>query len=111
MFEQEYQDKLTTPEKAVLSIPDNGFLAHGNLQAEPPALLKAIEERLRSNDLKKLRVFHLGTSVYASKTILSPEMVDCVEAYLWTKQAIFPLAPRLISRPAYGNVRNFALSK
>ena len=31
MFEQEYQDKLTTPEKAVLSIPDNGFLAHGNL--------------------------------------------------------------------------------
>ena len=81
MFEQEYQDKLTTPEKAVLSIPDNGFLAHGNLQAEPPALLKAIEERLRSNDLKKLRVFHLGTSVYASKTILSPEMVDCVEAY------------------------------
>ncbi|HQM45072.1 MAG TPA: acetyl-CoA hydrolase/transferase C-terminal domain-containing protein [Smithellaceae bacterium] len=81
MFEQEYQNKLTTPEKAVSSIPDNGLLAHGNLQAEPPALLKAIENRLRSRDLKKLRVFHLGTSVYASKTILSPEMADCVEAY------------------------------
>lgn len=50
MFEQEYQDKLTTPEKAVLSIPDNALLSHGNLQAEPPALLKAIEDRLRSND-------------------------------------------------------------
>lgn len=81
MFEEEYQSKLTTPEKAVQSIPNNGLLSHGNLQAEPPALLKAIEDRLRSNDLKKLRVFHLGTSVYASKTILAPEMADCVEAY------------------------------
>lgn len=81
MFEKEYQEKLTTPREAVSRIAENAFLAHGNLQAEPPALLKAIEDRIRSNDLKKLRVFHLGTSVYASQTILSPELADCVEAY------------------------------
>lgn len=81
MFEKEYQEKLTTPQEAVSKIAENALLAHGNLQAEPPALLKAIENRIRTNDLKKLRVFHLGTSVYASGTILSPELADCVEAY------------------------------
>ena len=81
MYEKEYQGKLTTPEQAVKSIQKGDMLVHGLTMAEPPALLKAVADRLREGDLEKIRMFSVIPLDSVCSTILAPDLVDCVEAY------------------------------
>ena len=39
VYDDQYQGKLTTPEKAVQRIKDGDTIIHGTTIAEPPALL------------------------------------------------------------------------
>lgn len=79
MYESLYNKKLTLPEKAVESVKEERLLVYGLMLAEPPALLEAIAGRLRSGDLKKIRLFS-GLSVkYATETVLATDLADCVE--------------------------------
>lgn len=82
-YEAEYKRKLTTPEKAAELINNGGQFVHGSSVAEPPALLNAIAARLRSGDLKKLKVYSSLPMQYSAATVLSPDLADCVEAYSW----------------------------
>ena len=83
MYQSEYDRKLTDPTAAAASIAENASLIHGLAMAEPPGLLTALAERLRSGDLKKLQVHVLLPNPTSLQTILAPDLVDQVEAITW----------------------------
>jgi itaconate CoA-transferase len=83
LFSDIYRRKLSTPAKAVERIKDNDSLVPGLSVAEPPALLNALADRLRAGDLKKLRAFSSLSLEYSAKTILAPDLSDCVDNYSW----------------------------
>jgi len=83
MYLSEYKQKLTTPQKAVETIESGSTLVHGMAAGEPPALLEAIAERVRSDDLKDLHVFSLLPMAHSAKTILAPELSDRIHSYSW----------------------------
>mgnify|MGYP001049922936 CR=1 FL=1 len=79
----EYRRKLTTPEKAVGKIGNGSTIVTGMTNAEPPALLGAIADRARAGDLKDIKFYFLLPLEHAAKTVLSPDLSDCVQAYSW----------------------------
>lgn len=81
MYQREYEKKLVTPEQAIAAIRDGDMLVYGTSLAEPPILLKAIADRIRAGDLKRLRVFSTLPMKHACETILAVDLMDCVEVY------------------------------
>ena len=82
-YRAQYRRKLTSPEKAVSSIKSGSTLLHGLAAAEPPALLQAIADRVRAGELNNLSVHSLLPMENVSKTLLSPDLADCVQAFSW----------------------------
>jgi itaconate CoA-transferase len=80
---EDYRKKLTTPGKAVEDIQDGATIVPGMVTAEPPALLAAIANRARQGDLKDIKIFFLNPTEHAAKTVLSPDLCDCVQSYSW----------------------------
>ncbi len=80
-YETLYQRKLTTPDRAAEIVRDGDNLFHGLAVAEPPALLNAIAQRIRSDNLKNLKVYSLLPLHHAAQTVLSPDLCDTVQAY------------------------------
>jgi len=82
-YRAQYRGKLTTPEQAVSGIKSGSTLVHGLAAAEPPALLQAIADRIRAGGLSNLSVHSLLPTENVSKTLLSPDLADCVQAFSW----------------------------
>jgi itaconate CoA-transferase len=82
-YRAQYRRKLTIPEQAVSGIKSGSTLVHGLAAAEPPALLQAIADRVRAGELKDLSVHSLLPMENVSKTLLSPDLADCVQAFSW----------------------------
>ena len=83
MYQGDYQKKLTTPAKAVEHIAHGSTLVHGMGTGEPPALLGAIANRVRANDLNGLKVFSLLPMENVARTLLAPDLSDHLAAYCW----------------------------
>lgn len=83
IYAAEYKKKLTTPEKAVKRIKNGDTLVHGSTISEPPALLAAVADRARGGSLKDIKVYSSLPMEYAAKTVLSPDLSDCIQAYSW----------------------------
>ncbi|MBI5680290.1 MAG: acetyl-CoA hydrolase/transferase family protein [Methanobacterium sp.] len=81
MYHNQYQKKLTNPDDAVKSIREGDMLVHGLTMAEPPALLRAVASRLKSGEIKHMKVFSILPLAHACSTVLASDLVDCVEAY------------------------------
>ncbi|MFH1003149.1 MAG: 4-hydroxybutyrate--acetyl-CoA CoA transferase, partial [Chloroflexota bacterium] len=79
----DYQRKLTTPAAAVAGIRDGSTVVHGLGVAEPPALLGAIADRVRADDLRDINVYSLLPLEHAARTVLSPDLADRIHAYSW----------------------------
>ena len=79
----EYQQKLTTPQRAVEQIKNGDTIVHGMTIAEPPALLAAIADRARGGDLKDIKIFSFLPLEHAAKTVLAPDLSDCIQSYSW----------------------------
>jgi itaconate CoA-transferase len=77
----EYQRKLTSPEKAVECIENGSTIIHGLTVAEPPALLSSIAGRAREGSLKDIKIYSLIPLSHAARTELAPELSDCIQAY------------------------------
>ena len=56
--------------------------------AEPPAILAAIAERVRAGDLKHIKFYCFSPMEHTAKTVLAPDLSDCVEAYTWFVTAL-----------------------
>jgi len=74
-----YGEKLTTADEAVAPVRDGSLLVHGMALAEPPALLWAFANRLRTGDLRTLRVFSGPANPCAMDTVLAIDLADRVE--------------------------------
>lgn len=83
LYAAEYKQKLTTPEKAAKRINNGDTLVHGSTISEPPALLAAVADRVRDGKLKDIKVYSSLPMEYAAKTVLSPDLSDCIQAYSW----------------------------
>lgn len=83
MYHAEYRKKRTTPQKAAERIAHSSTLVHGMAAGEPPALLEAIADRLRTGDLRKLAVWSLLPMAHAARTVLAPDLCDQVDSYAW----------------------------
>jgi len=80
-YSAEYKKKLTTAEKAVRRIKNGDTLVYGSTISEPPALLAAIADRAREGDLKNIKVYASLPMEHSAKTVLSPDLSDCIQAY------------------------------
>lgn len=76
---QEYQRKLTTAEKVAEQIRSGSNFSFGMGAGQPPALLTAIANRIKSGDLKDLKVYYKIAMEHAAKTIMAPEALHAVE--------------------------------
>ena len=80
---QSTRNKLTSPESAARRIKDGSTIVHGMANAEPPALLAAIADRVRSGELNSITVWSLYAMESAEKTVLAPDIADRIHAYTW----------------------------
>ncbi len=83
IYVDEYKKKLLSSEEAVAPIANGNTIIHGVTIAEPPALLKAIADRLRAGDLKDIEIFSFNPQKHASDTYLKPDIQDNVIAKSW----------------------------
>jgi itaconate CoA-transferase len=81
MYETEYKQKLVTAEQAAGMVKEGDMLVHGFGLAEPPALLMAVTNRLRTGDLKRLKVFAGLPFKHMRDTLLATDLMDCVEVH------------------------------
>jgi itaconate CoA-transferase len=90
MYEIEYQSKLMSPADAVQLIPSRGNLSMGMAVSEPPALLTAIENRVKSGTIEELRVYYSHSIAAAAFTILKYEYMDVIKPH--------PFFPTIVER-------------
>jgi len=90
MFESEYRSKLMTAEEAVKLIPTRGNLSMGMAISEPPALLAALEERVKRGEIERLNLYYSHSVAAAASTILKYEYLDAIRPH--------PFFPTIIER-------------
>lgn len=90
MYEAEYKAKLMPAEGAARLIPVRGTLSMGMAVSEPPALLKALEDRVKAREIEELRVYYSHSVAAAAVTILKYEYMDVIKPH--------PFFPTIIER-------------
>lgn len=80
----QYREKLMRPEEAVRLIPRQGDMSMGMTVSGPPALLTALEERIKASSLdniQELRVYYMHSEQAARNTILKYEYMDVIHPH------------------------------
>ena len=90
MYEAEYRSKLMSPMDAVELIPSRGTLSMGMAVSEPPALLTALEDRVKAGKIEELRVYYSHSITAAAFTILKYEYMNVIKPH--------PFFPTIIER-------------
>ena len=79
----EYRHRLLKPDEAIAGVKNGNTIVHGASVSEPPALLTALADRARQGDLSGLRVYSSLPMQHAARTVLSPDLSDCIESHSW----------------------------
>src|ERR1700692_4384946 len=90
MHKTEYSAKLMTAAAAAELIPARGTLSMGMAISEPPALLKALEDRVKRGEIEQLRVYYSHSVTGAAETILQYEYMDVIKPH--------PFFPTVVER-------------
>ena len=90
MYETEYKSKLMAPADAVELVPSRGTLSMGMAVSEPPALLTALESRVKTGKIKELRLYYSHSVAAAAFTILKYEYLDVIKPH--------PFFPTIVER-------------
>jgi len=90
MYETEYKSKLMSPADAVELIPSRGTLSMGMAVSEPPALLTALENRVKAGKIEELRVYYSHSVAAAAFTILKYEYMNVIKPH--------PFFPTIVER-------------
>ena len=100
VYQTEYNSKLMTPADAVKLIPSRGTLSMGMAVSEPPALLTALEDRVKAGKIDELRVYYSHSITAAAFTILKYEYMSVIKPH-----PFFPTIDRAASgRAAAGRI-------
>ena len=76
-----YNEKITTPAQAVECVADQSNLILGMGVGMPPALMKAVGDRARAGDFKRLNVYYMHGSADALETLFTPENMPVVKPH------------------------------
>jgi itaconate CoA-transferase len=107
MPSEAYAAKLTTAAQAVSTIERGANLSMGMGVAEPPALLAALAERLRKNELSDLRLYYFESKQHAADTVLRAELLDRIAPHCMFMSSIErELMKRVTDRQAVHFVPN-----
>ncbi len=79
-----------SPADAVQLIPSRGRLSMGMAVSEPPALLGALENRVKRRKIEELRVYYSHSVAAAAVTILKYEYMDVIKPH--------PFFPTIVER-------------
>src|SRR5271163_3734072 len=93
MYEAEYQAKFMTPAEAAELIPARGTLSMGMAISEPPALLKALEDRVIGGTIEELRVYYSHSVAAAASTILKYDYMNVIKPH--------PFFPTIVERTLF----------
>ena len=77
----EYRSKLTTAEAAVAAIPCGAAVSMGMAAAEPPALLKALADRVEAGEIAGLKLWYFHSLPHAATTLLRYELLERVRPH------------------------------
>jgi itaconate CoA-transferase len=80
-YEAEFKSKLLNAEKAIELIPSQGTIGVGMAVSAPPALLSALEKRVKQKSIKELRVYYMHSEKTMHDTILKYEYMDVIKPY------------------------------
>jgi itaconate CoA-transferase len=80
-FSDIYEAKVTTAAKAVSAIADGETVAPGMAIGQPPALLAAIADRVRSGDLKDLKLYYKIAMEPLAKSLLADDVIEKIDAH------------------------------
>ncbi len=80
---QEYERRRTSPEAAVRLVKDGNTVVYGMSICQPPALLMAIADSARAGYVKKIRLYTFLPREHAARSVLAPDLCDCLENYSW----------------------------
>ncbi len=80
-YQSEYQTKLMSAEEAIGLIAKRGNIGLGMAASEPPALLKALEQRLQKQTLEELKVYYMHSEEAAHNTILKYEYMNVIKPH------------------------------
>ena len=75
-FERLYQDKLCSADAAMSAVSSGDNLSMGIALGEPPALLKALSERLDRGELEDLKLWYFHSMPAAATTVLDYRHMD-----------------------------------
>ncbi|MDQ7825991.1 MAG: acetyl-CoA hydrolase/transferase C-terminal domain-containing protein [Candidatus Eremiobacteraeota bacterium] len=87
-YAREYQDRLVTADDAVLQIKSGSTVAVAMAHAQPPALLAALAQRVRSGDLKELKVIHKISMSHMADTLFQPDVIEKIRTYSLFQSAL-----------------------
>jgi len=76
-----YSAKLTTAERAVTSIATGETVSCGMAIGQPPALLAATADRLRTGDLGKIRLYYKIAKEPLASSLLAEDVIEKVDAH------------------------------
>ena len=94
-MDSNYRSKLTTAEAAAGLIPSGAHISMGMAAAEPPALLKAVAERIEAGALTDLKLWYFHSLPHAATTVLRYELLDRVRPHC---MFLSPVERALIAR-------------
>ena len=77
----EYRSKLVTAEAAVAQIASGTDVSMGMAAAEPPALLKALADRIEAGGANDLRLWYFHSLPHAMMTVLRYELLDRIRPH------------------------------
>ncbi len=84
----EYRSKLQSPRDAVATIASGATLAMGMGVSEPPALLAALAERIRTDQVQDLRLYYFESKAHAQATVLRYELLDRIRPHCMFLSAV-----------------------
>ncbi|WP_218014471.1 acetyl-CoA hydrolase/transferase family protein [Mycolicibacterium palauense] len=79
--QEQYSAKLTTAEEAVAPIAAGEYVSCAMAVAQPPALLSALADRLRSGDLSGIRLYYKFALDPLATTLLADDVIEKVDAH------------------------------
>jgi itaconate CoA-transferase len=74
-----YAERLTTPVDAAASIPNDATISVGMAAGSPPALLSAIADRVRADDLRGLKLYAMFAMAPLAETLLAEGVVERID--------------------------------
>ncbi len=89
-YSEQYQAKVAQASAAVQLIPKRGKLVIGLGMSEPPAILRALEDRVKQKEIEDLRLYYMHPATPLQTTLLKYEYMDVIHP--------FPFYPTKIER-------------